>query len=236
MAADSSDTEADRTLTVRPGAEPAGVVAVVMMASAHGVDHAADLRALLRLPDFRRLLRVRLLSQLSDGVFQVALAAYVVFSPEKQATPGAVASAMAVLLLPYSLLGPFAGVLLDRWRRRQVLLYGNLLRACCSACGTGGLVLLRVPDWLFFLSALSGDRASTASCWPGFRRAAAAWSTGTRLVDAPTRCRRPRAPWPRTWAAASPSWSSSSLPGGAGANAALWCWPPCSTCAPACPR
>ncbi|NUS13423.1 MAG: MFS transporter [Streptomyces sp.] len=113
-----------------------------------------DLRVLLRLPDFRRLLGVRLLSQLSDGVFQVALAAYVVFSPEKQATPGAVASAMAVLLLPYSLLGPFTGVLLDRWRRRQVLLCCNLLRALLS-CGTAGLILLGVPDWLFYLSALS---------------------------------------------------------------------------------
>ncbi|WP_329176953.1 MFS transporter [Streptomyces sp. NBC_01477] len=113
-----------------------------------------DLRVLLRLPDFRRLLGVRLLSQLSDGVFQVALAAYVVFSPEKQASPGAVASAMAVLLLPYSLLGPFTGVLLDRWRRRQVLLYCNLLRAALS-CGTAGLILLHVPDWLFYLSALS---------------------------------------------------------------------------------
>jgi hypothetical protein len=41
-----------------------------------------DLRVLLRLTGFRRLLSVRLLSQLSDGVFQVALAAYVVFSPE----------------------------------------------------------------------------------------------------------------------------------------------------------
>ncbi|UWE13529.1 MFS transporter [Actinacidiphila bryophytorum] len=113
-----------------------------------------DLRVLLRLPDFRRLLGVRLLSQLSDGVFQVALAAYVVFSPEKQASPGAVASAMAVLLLPYSLVGPFTGVLLDRWRRRQVLLYCNLLRAVLS-CGTAALILLRVPDWLFYLSALS---------------------------------------------------------------------------------
>lgn len=113
-----------------------------------------DLRVLLRLPDFRRLLAVRLLSQLSDGVFQVALAAYVVFSPEKQTSPGAVASAMAVLLLPYSLLGPFSGVLLDRWRRRQVLLYCNLLRAGLS-CGTAALVLLHVPDWLFYLSALS---------------------------------------------------------------------------------
>lgn len=115
---------------------------------------AGDLRVLLRLPDFRRLLVVRLLSQLSDGVFQVALAAYVVFSPEKQTSATAIASAMAVLLLPYSLLGPFTGVLLDRWRRRQVLLYCNLLRAVLS-CGTAGLILLHVPDWLFYLSALS---------------------------------------------------------------------------------
>lgn len=114
----------------------------------------SDLRVLLRLSDFRRLLAVRLLSQLSDGVFQVALAAYVVFSPEKQTSPAAIASAMAVLLLPYSLLGPFTGVLLDRWRRRQVLLYCNLLRAVLS-CGTAALILLHVPDWLFYLSALS---------------------------------------------------------------------------------
>ncbi|NED84697.1 MFS transporter, partial [Streptomyces sp. SID11233] len=83
-----------------------------------------DLRLLLTLGGFRRLLSVRLLSQAADGVFQVGLATYVVFSPEKQATPGQIASAMAVLLLPYSLVGPFAGVFLDRWRRRQVFLYG----------------------------------------------------------------------------------------------------------------
>ncbi|MGK5628234.1 MFS transporter [Streptomyces sp. URMC 123] len=113
-----------------------------------------DLRVLLRLRDFRRLLTVRLLSQAADGVYQVALATYVVFSPEKQTSPAAIASAMAVLLLPYSLIGPFAGVLLDRWRRRQVLLHGNLLRAVL-ACGTALLIVLDVPDWLFYASALS---------------------------------------------------------------------------------
>jgi MFS family permease len=113
-----------------------------------------DLRVLLRLRWFRRLLAVRLLSQLSDGVFQVALATYVVFSPEKETSPGAIASAMAVLLLPYSLLGPFTGVLLDRWRRRQALLWCNLLRAALSAA-TVLLLLARAPDWLFYLSALS---------------------------------------------------------------------------------
>lgn len=67
-----------------------------------------DLQVLLRLRDFRRLLFVRLLSQGADGVYQIALAAYVVFSPEKQTSATAIASAMAVLLLPYSLVGPFA--------------------------------------------------------------------------------------------------------------------------------
>ncbi|MFI1761711.1 MFS transporter [Streptomyces sp. NPDC020800] len=112
-----------------------------------------DLRVLLRLRDFRRLLSVRLLSQGADGVYQVALAAYVVFSPEKQTSATAIASAMAVLLLPYSLVGPFAGVLLDRWRRRQVFVYGNLLRALLAAA-TAALMVSHVPDWLFYVSAL----------------------------------------------------------------------------------
>ena len=39
------------------------------------------------------------------------------------------AAGLAVLLLPYSLIGPFAGALLDRWDRRRVLLFASLLRA-----------------------------------------------------------------------------------------------------------
>ncbi|MFI7103879.1 MFS transporter [Streptomyces sp. NPDC050161] len=113
-----------------------------------------DLRVLLKLRDFRSLLAARLLSQAADGVFQVALATFVVFSPEKQSSPAAIASAMAILLLPYSLLGPFTGVLLDRWRRRQVLLRGNLLRTFLAAA-TAALILIGVPDWLFYASALS---------------------------------------------------------------------------------
>ncbi|WP_409058656.1 MFS transporter [Streptomyces sp. SYP-A7185] len=112
-----------------------------------------DLRVLLRLRDFRRLLAVRLISQGADGVYQVALATYVVFSPENQASPGAIASAMAVLLLPYSLIGPFAGVLLDRWPRRQVFLYGNLLRTALASA-TAVLMLSGAPNWLFYASAL----------------------------------------------------------------------------------
>jgi MFS family permease len=88
-----------------------------------------DLRTVLRGRGFRRLFAIRLSGQLGDGVFQVAMASYVFFSPERHATAPAAAQAFAVLLLPYSLVGPFAGVVLDRWRRRQVLLVANIVRS-----------------------------------------------------------------------------------------------------------
>ncbi|MGC0415344.1 MFS transporter [Embleya sp. AB8] len=112
-----------------------------------------DLRSLLKLRDFRRLFATRLTSQLSDGAFQVAIAGQAFFAPEKQTSAGAIATAFAVLLLPYSLVGPFTGVLLDRWRRRQVLVLCNVLRAVLVSV-TAGLVLLGVPDPVFYAAAL----------------------------------------------------------------------------------
>ncbi|GAA4985882.1 MFS transporter [Actinopolymorpha pittospori] len=113
-----------------------------------------DLRTLLRHRYFRRLFAVRLVSQLSDGIFQVALASYVLFSPERQPNATAIAIGFAVLLLPFSLLGPFCGVLLDRWSRRQTLLWSNVIRT--------GLVLVVIATVLrdntgplFFLAVLA---------------------------------------------------------------------------------
>jgi MFS family permease len=86
-------------------------------------------RHLLHRTDFRRLLGTRLPAQFGDGVFQAALAGTVLFNPQRAADPVAVAAGFAILLLPYSLVGPFAGVWLDRWSRRQVLVRANVLRA-----------------------------------------------------------------------------------------------------------
>src|SRR5919106_4240956 len=47
-----------------------------------------------------------------------------------------------------------AGVSLDRWRRRQVFLYGILVRAVMASV-TAVLIISNVPDWLFYVSALS---------------------------------------------------------------------------------
>ena len=90
-------------------------------------------RSVLRRTDFRRMLGTRLLSQCGDGVFQAALAGTVLFNPQRAAEPIDVAAGFAVLLLPYSLVGPFAGVWLDRWSRRQVLLRANVVRATLVA-------------------------------------------------------------------------------------------------------
>ena len=125
------------------------------------------LRDVLSSSGYRRLLGTRLASQAGDGAFQVGLASLVFFSPERAATTSAVAWAFTAALVPYTLVGPFAGVLLDRWRRRQVLLVANLVRAVLVllvawvvvAAGVGPvlyvLVLVCLSVNRFFLAGLS---------------------------------------------------------------------------------
>ena len=93
------------------------------------------------MPEFGRLLVVRLFSQFGDGIFQASLAGAILFNPERAANPWSIAGAFAVLFLPYSLLGPFAGALLDRWDRRLVLVGANLTRLLLIA-GVGVLLAL----------------------------------------------------------------------------------------------
>ena len=88
------------------------------------------LREVLQVRDFRRLMSVRVVGQFADGLFQAALFSAVFFNPERATSAGEAAAGFATLLLPYSLVGPFAGVFLDRWRRQRVLAAGNLVRAC----------------------------------------------------------------------------------------------------------
>jgi hypothetical protein len=80
------------------------------------------------LSEFRRLLELRAVSSLGDGLFQGGLVGALLFNPERATSPWEIAGDFAVLFLPYSLLGPFAGALLDRWDRRGVLIGANLVR------------------------------------------------------------------------------------------------------------
>ncbi len=105
------------------------------------------------LPEFRRLLELRAVSQFGDGLFQAGLAGAILFNPERAADPWAIAGAFAVLFLPYSLLGPFAGALLDRWDRRLVLIGANSGRLAL-VLGVGALLAAGVGDLPILLGAL----------------------------------------------------------------------------------
>jgi MFS family permease len=118
------------------------------------VPFVSDLRTVLRGRGFRRLFAVRLASQGSDGAFQAALASLVFFSPERATTAHAAAGAFAVSVLPYTVVGPFAGVLLDRWRRRQVLVLANAVRTLL-VIGVALLVSRHVVDARLYVGALA---------------------------------------------------------------------------------
>ncbi len=127
----------------------------------------ADLRAVLAEHGFRRLFATRLGSQAGDGIVTAGVGTYVFFNATTFPSPAAGAAAFTVLYLPYSLIGPFAGVFIDRWSRRQILVRSALLRsvfvaltALLMALGNRGVplyvaVLLILGVNRFFLSALS---------------------------------------------------------------------------------
>jgi MFS family permease len=75
------------------------------------------------------LLRIRWSGQITDGIFQSALASFILFSPERQASAVNAAVAFAVVLLPYSIVGPFVGTLLDRFSRQRAIFFANLTRS-----------------------------------------------------------------------------------------------------------
>src|SRR5215472_11793063 len=126
-----------------------------------------DLRTVLGSQGFRKLFATRLISQAGDGIFTAGLGTYVFFNANTFPDPTAAAISFAVLYLPYSLIGPFAGVFIDRWSRRQILVWSALTRALFVALAAVFIATgtLGPPVWLaalvvlgvnrFFLSALS---------------------------------------------------------------------------------
>lgn len=134
----------------------------------------SELRALLRLDGFRKLFTVRLVSQAGDGMFQVGLANLLFFSPESQGSAQAIAAAFATMLAPFTIVGPFAGVFLDRWSRRQVLVLGNAVRVLI----TGAMAVLMVTQgvtpaiYVLGLAALSVNRFLLAGLSAGLPQVA----------------------------------------------------------------
>ncbi len=113
-----------------------------------------DLGHLWRSRGFRLLTWVRVLSQGGDGAFQVGIATAFFFDPTSATTPVDIAAGFAVLLAPFTLVGPFVGPMIDRWHRQRIVLVGNLIRLALVGA-IGASIILDAPKPLLYFLALA---------------------------------------------------------------------------------
>jgi len=89
--------------------------------------------------DFGLLMGVQFLAQAGDGLFQTAVAKAVAFGGQKGFDVESASSVdelitiVLVLFVPYTIISPFLGVVIDRWDRRKLLFVSNGLRALLVA-------------------------------------------------------------------------------------------------------
>lgn len=85
--------------------------------------------------DYAFLMGTQWLAQAADGLVGVALAKRIAFGGqagfdlEAAATPDELLRIVLLTIVPYTLLSPLIGVLIDRWDRRRMLLAANGVRA-----------------------------------------------------------------------------------------------------------
>ena len=117
------------------------------------------LRLLLERRDFASLMGAQFAAQAGDGIVQAALAKLIVFGNQKgfdleeARSPDELLRIALYLFVPYTIISPFLGVVIDRWDRRRLLFLANGFRAVVllivALVGTGN-----VPDGVLFVAFL----------------------------------------------------------------------------------
>ena len=85
--------------------------------------------------DFRLLMGAQWAAQAGDGIVQAALAKFIVFGGQRgfdlegAKSPDELLRIALYIFVPYTVLSPFLGVVIDRWDRRRLLFVANGLRA-----------------------------------------------------------------------------------------------------------
>lgn len=97
------------------------------------------LRLLSERRDFRWLMGAQFLAQAGDGIVQTALAKLIVFGGQKgfdlegARDPDELLRIALYIFIPYTIISPFLGVVMDRWNRRHLLMVANGFRALVVA-------------------------------------------------------------------------------------------------------
>ena len=85
-------------------------------------------RALLRFPDFRRLVIGQFISQCADAATSILVAQYVLFESADGPTATLLIQSVLSAAVPLFLAGPISGVIADRYSRRTILRSGQWIR------------------------------------------------------------------------------------------------------------
>ena len=107
--------------------------------------------------DFGLLMGAQFLAQAGDGIVQTALGKFIVFGGQKGFDPEAARSPDEVLrialyiFVPYAIVSPFLGVVIDRWDRRRLLWVANGLRGVVVAI-IGLVGIGAIPQFVLFLA------------------------------------------------------------------------------------
>lgn len=121
--------------------------------------------------DFRFLMGAQFLAQAGDGIVQVALAKLIVFGGQRgfdlegARDPDELLRIALYIFVPYTIISPFLGVVMDRWDRRRLLMAANGLRAAVIAlvaiAGTSNVG--DVPLFASFVLTLASTRVVLAT-------------------------------------------------------------------------
>jgi MFS family permease len=117
-------------------------VSLPNISSESSLEESRGISAVLKNTNFLTLWGGQVFSQLADKVYLVLMIAIIEtqFQAEGQTISGWVSAIMLASTIPAILFGSFAGVYVDRWRKKQVLVITNILR---------GLLVLAVPVLLW---------------------------------------------------------------------------------------
>ena len=107
----------------------------------------------LRNPKFLVLWSGQIFSQLADKVYLVLMIALIAsnFQVANQSISGWVSAIMIAFTIPAILFGSIAGVYVDRWSKKRVLVVSNLLRGLFVLCVPLLLWLVEVQNEVFGL-------------------------------------------------------------------------------------
>ncbi|MCL4559466.1 MAG: MFS transporter [Chloroflexi bacterium] len=102
--------------------------------------------AALRIPNFRKLWIGQTISQVGDGLASLAL---IIVINQVSGSTAALAGITIAIALPQLIFGLLAGVYVDRWDRRRVMIASDILRGLLVL----GMVFIRRADqvWIFYI-------------------------------------------------------------------------------------